>query len=199
MLEPEGELRAGNAILNVAFTAGAALGPVVAGGVVAGLRHPVGPAARRRLLLRDRLDRVHRRGRCPTRSPSPAGLREQVRAGVGYIRGHTILAAADRAPRPRSLVFFTAVVPIEVVYAKETLGASDTGYGLLLASWGVGMVVGSVVFATLRRASLPVLLFFSTIGDRRRLPGHGRGARPLPSPAPPRRSAAPATASSGWP
>src|SRR5512146_2008216 len=31
MLEPEGELRAGNAVLNIAFTAGVAIGPAVAG------------------------------------------------------------------------------------------------------------------------------------------------------------------------
>jgi MFS family permease len=30
-------------------------------------------------------------------------------------------------------------------------------------SWGGGMVLGSVVFATLRRAPLPLLLFFSTL------------------------------------
>src|SRR5690348_16539154 len=35
-LEPAGELRAGNAVLNVAFTGGAALGPGLAGLVVAG-------------------------------------------------------------------------------------------------------------------------------------------------------------------
>ena len=36
LLEPAGELRAGNAILNVAFTGGAAVGPAIAGLVVAG-------------------------------------------------------------------------------------------------------------------------------------------------------------------
>ena len=36
LLEPAGELRAGNAMLNVAFTGGAALGPAIAGLVVAG-------------------------------------------------------------------------------------------------------------------------------------------------------------------
>jgi hypothetical protein len=35
-----------------------------------------------------------------------------------------------------------------LVYAKEALGVGDTGYGVLLACWGVGMVLGSVVFAT---------------------------------------------------
>jgi hypothetical protein len=47
------------------------------------------------------------------------------------------------------------VIPI-AIYARDSAG--DTGYGLLLASWGL-----RVVFARLRRASLPVLLFFSTI------------------------------------
>ena len=50
-----------------------------------------------------------------------------------------------------------------MIYAKETLGAGDTGYGLLLGSWGAGMVLGSVVFATLRRTPLPLQLFFSTL------------------------------------
>ena len=46
------------------------------------------------------------------------------------------------------------MIPVEVIYAKETLGASDTGYGVMLASWGVGMVLGSLVFAAVRRAPL---------------------------------------------
>ncbi len=62
-----------------------------------------------------------------------------------------------------AFVFFAAVLPVEVIYAKETLGTGDAGYGLLLAGWGVGMVLGSVVFATIRRAALPLLLFFSTL------------------------------------
>ncbi len=55
------------------------------------------------------------------------------------------------------------MIPIEVIYAKETLAAGDSGYGILLASWGVGMVLGSFVFAAVRKAPLPYLLFFSTL------------------------------------
>jgi MFS family permease len=55
------------------------------------------------------------------------------------------------------------VIPIEVIYAKQTLSAGDTGYGALLASWGAGMVVGSVLFAGMRRTALRYLLFFSTL------------------------------------
>ena len=161
MLEPEGELRAGNAILNVAFTGGAAVGPAVAGGLVAafGVQTALFLDAASFYVIAWMLFTA---GPLPQAEPEPGHLREQVRAGLDYIRGHATLLrliAAEAA----ALVFFSAVVPIEVVYAKETLGASDTGYGILLASWGVGMVLGSVVFATVRRASLPALLFFSTL------------------------------------
>ena len=54
-------------------------------------------------------------------------------------------------------------MPIVVVYANEALGVGDAGYGLLFGSWGTGMVFGSVIFARLRRAPLPALLFFSTL------------------------------------
>ena len=162
MLEPEGELRAGNAILNVAFTAGSALGPVMAGAVVAAM-------GTQSALLLDAISFyaiawiVFTAKPLPRLESEPGRLRDQVRAGAGYIRDHTTLNRLMGA-QAVALVFFTIVVPVEVVYAKETLGASDTGYGVLLASWGTGMVVGSAVFATLRRAPLPLLLFFSTIG-----------------------------------
>src|SRR5262249_52309643 len=98
----------------------------------------------------------------PQAEPEPGHLRQQIRAGLKYLRGQTRLKrliAAEAA----ALVFFSAVVPVEVVYAKDALGVGDTGCGALLASWGGGMVLGSMVFATARRGSLPTLLFFSTL------------------------------------
>jgi MFS family permease len=162
MLEPKGELRAGNAVLNIAFTGGAAVGPALAGAVVAAL-------GVQSALLLDAASFyligwiLLTAGPLPQPEPEPeARLREQVRAGLGYIRRHQTLRRLLTA-QAAALVFFAVVIPIEVIYAKETLGAGDAGYGLLLGSWGVGMLLGSVVFATLRRAPLPVLLFFSTV------------------------------------
>jgi MFS family permease len=161
LLEPAGELRAGNAILNVAFTGGAALGPGIAGLVVAGF------GVQTALLL----DAVSfyligwillTAGPLPHAEPDPGRVRERVRAGIAYIRERATLRRLLIA-QGGAFVFFAAVIPIEVIYAKETLGAGDSGYGLLLASWGVGMVLGSIVFAAVRRAPLPVLLFFSTV------------------------------------
>jgi MFS family permease len=161
MLEPHGELRAGNAILNVAFTGGAAVGPAIAGVLVAGFGvqwalflDAVSFYAIAWLLFGARP--------LPHAEPEPGHLREQIRGGLDYLRGQTILRRLI-AVEAAALVFFSAVVPVEVVYAKEALGAGDAGYGALLASWGGGMVLGSLVFATARRGSLPVLLFFSTL------------------------------------
>jgi MFS family permease len=160
LLEPAGELRSGNAVLNVAFTGGAALGPAIAGLVVAGF----GVQA---ALLLDALSFyviaviLLTAGALPHVEPDPGRVRERVRAGLAYIRElptlRRLLAAQGVA-----FIFFAAVIPIEVIYAKETLDAGDSGYGLMLASWGAGMVFGSLVFALVRRAPLPVLLFFST-------------------------------------
>jgi MFS family permease len=161
MLEPTGELRAGNAILNVAFTGGAALGPAIAGLVVAGFDVQTA-------LLLDAVSFyaiaviLFTAGSLPQAAPDPGHMRERLRAGLAYIgeqkRLRRLLVAEGVA-----FVFFAAVIPIEVIYAKETLDAGDSGYGLLLASWGGGMVLGSFVFAALRKARLPYLLFFSTI------------------------------------
>ncbi len=76
-------------------------------------------------------------------------------------------------------MFFALVLPIEVAFAKETLDAGDFGYGLLLASWGVGMVIGSLIFSGLREASLVSLLVGGTAGDRGGLSGHGQLAPTL--------------------
>jgi MFS family permease len=161
LLEPAGELRAGNALLNVAFTGGAALGPGLAGLVVAGFGVQTA-------LLLDAASFyaiawiLLTAGPMPRAEPEAGRMRDRVRAGIAYIREKTVLRRLLLA-QGAAFIFFAAVIPVEVVYAKETLAASDSGYGLMLASWGVGMVVGSLVFAAVRRASLALLLFFSTL------------------------------------
>ena len=57
-----------------------------------------------------------------------------------------------------AFIFFAAVIPVEVIYAKETLDAGDSGYGAVLASWGVGMVIGSVAFADAAAGAARLLL-----------------------------------------
>jgi MFS family permease len=161
LLEPAGELRAGNALLNIAFTAGAALGPALAGLIVAGfdvqtalLLDAVSFYAIAWILLTA--------GPLPQADPEPGRMRERVKAGILYLRERKRLRRLLVA-QGAAFVFFAAVIPVEVIYAKETLGTSDSGYGLMLTAWGLGMVFGSLVFAAIRRTPLPVLLFFSTL------------------------------------
>jgi MFS family permease len=161
LLEPAGELRSGNAVLNVAFTGSAALGPGIAGLLVAGFGVQTA-------LLLDAASFyaiawiLFTAGPLPRAEPDPGLVRDRVRAGLAYIRERPTLRRLLLA-QGAAFVFFAAVIPIEVIYAKQTLDAGDSGYGLLLASWGVGMVLGSIVFATVRRAPLPILLLFSTL------------------------------------
>lgn len=161
MLEPVGELRAGNAIINFVFTGGAAVGPGIAGLVVAGFG--VSSA-----LLLDAASFylaawiVFSAGPLPRADPEPGELRKRVRAGLAYIRERPALKGLILA-QGAAIVFFSAVLPIEVVYVKQTLGAGDAGYGLLLGGWGAGMVLGGIAFAALRATRLPRLLFFSTV------------------------------------
>jgi MFS family permease len=161
LLEANDELRAGNALLNVAFTGGAAVGPAVAGLVVAGFGVQTA-------LLIDAVSFyaiawiLFSAGPLPRADPEEGHMRDRVRAGVAYLRERVALRWLLIA-QGLAFIFFAAVIPVEVVYAKETLGTSDTGYGVMLASWGVGMVAGSLVFAGIHRASLKVLLLFSTL------------------------------------
>jgi MFS family permease len=162
LLEPQGELRAGNALLNVAFTGGAAVGPALAGLAVAGFSVETA-------LLLDACSFyaiawiLFTAGSLPRAEPEPGRLRDRVRAGFAYLREKVVLRRLLFA-EGIVFVFFAAVIPVEVVYVKETLGSTDSGYGLMLASWGTGMVIGSFVFAAVRQAPLPLLILISTLG-----------------------------------
>jgi predicted MFS family arabinose efflux permease len=161
LLEPSGELRAGNAVLNVALTICAALGPALAGVIAAGFGVQTA-------LLLDAISfyaiawLIFTAGPLPRANAEEGHTRERIRAGIAYLREQVQLRRLLIA-QGAAFVFFAAVIPIEVVYAKETLGTGDSGYGIMLASWGGGMVLGSIAFAAAQKVALPTLLFFSTL------------------------------------
>jgi MFS family permease len=159
LLKPTGELRSGNAILNLGFTGGAAAGPAIAGLVVAGL-------GLQTALLFDAcsfllIAAIMFAGPLPQAELEEGRWRDRFKAGLAYVSNRIPLRRLLFA-QGAAFVFFSAVLPIEVIYAKSTLGSGDSGYGALLASWGIGMVLGGLVFAGLREAGFPKLLFFST-------------------------------------
>jgi hypothetical protein len=62
-----------------------------------------------------------------------------------------------------AVVFFASVEPVEVLYAKQTLAVGDRGFGVLMGAWGVGMVLGTVVFARAVRRPLGPMLVTGTL------------------------------------
>jgi Major Facilitator Superfamily len=147
--------RKANAALNVAFSATFVLGPVVGGGVVASAGAPaalfidVGSFLICGALLIDLHPHVDEAGSNSVRARLRAAWRHINEAPS--LRGLLLAEAV-------ALVFFEAGGPIEVAYAKATLHAGDSGFGLLLTTWGAGAVLGSLVFARMVRRSLTVML-----------------------------------------
>jgi predicted MFS family arabinose efflux permease len=81
--------------------------------------------------------------------------------GLSYVRTH---ASAGRliGGQAVAIFFFTLIIPIEVVYAKETLHTSSLGFGVLIASWGLGIVLGSALFTRAHGRPLSTLVLLST-------------------------------------
>jgi MFS family permease len=164
ILEPAGLLREGNAILNLGFTAGAAAGPALAGVMVAaaGAQAALLADAASFLAVAALLATTRALpGPAPAR-PEETAWRDRLRLGFAYVRERPELRRLISA-EGIAFVFFALVLPIEVAFAKETLDAGDLGYGLMLASWGAGMVLGSLIFSGLRQASLGALLVGGTL------------------------------------
>jgi MFS family permease len=91
-----------------------------------------------------------------------AGFVRELRSGFDYLLGARVpLAIVVGA----FLIILTinATVPAEVFLAKETFGAGDAGYGLLVSLWGGGMVLGSALMAVLGGRINLVLLYFLSI------------------------------------
>jgi predicted MFS family arabinose efflux permease len=155
----EAERRA-NAAINIGFAVTFTLGPALAGLAVPAFGAPAAlliDAASFVICGAMLLDlRPH------SEDAETSSVRARVRAAWRHINeapGLRGLLLAEAV----ALVFFEFSPPIEVAYAKSTLHAGDGGYGLLLGVWGLGVAVGSIVFARSIRRSLGTLLSASTL------------------------------------
>ena len=95
-----------------------------------------------------------------------------------------------------AIVFFTLIVPIEVVYAEETLAPTRPATACCWPRGAPGVVLGSVLFLAVRRRSAAPLILLSTLAIGVAYLGMAV-ARELWRRARSRCSAASATASSG--
>ncbi|HEX4837355.1 MAG TPA: MFS transporter [Solirubrobacteraceae bacterium] len=151
----EAAQREASAALNFAFMGTLAIGPAIGGALV----HAVGgPVA----LLVDALTFLACAGlllRLSTHIEEPSGdsIRTRLLAAVQHLRAVPALRVLF-VTEAIAIVVFASVEPVEVLYAKSTLGAGDLGFGLLVAAWGVGAALGAVVFArSVRRPLGPML------------------------------------------
>ena len=95
-------------------------------------------------------------------SEEEAGFVRELRSGFGYLVG-TRVPLAIVVGAFLTILTINATVPAEVFLAKETFGAGDAGYGLLVSLWGGGMVLGSAMMAMLGNRINLVLLYFLSI------------------------------------
>ncbi|MBA3809869.1 MAG: MFS transporter [Solirubrobacterales bacterium] len=158
-LEEEAERRA-NAALNIGFAVTFVMGPALAGVVVPTLGTPAA-------LLIDMVSFVICGAmlldvRPHAEDAESATVAERLRAARAHI-GETSRLRRLLVAEAVALAFFEFSPPIEVVYAKASLHAGDSGYGLLLGIWGLGVAAGSVVFARSVGRSLGTLLSASTL------------------------------------
>lgn len=149
-----------NATINVAFSITFVLGPAIGGLLVgtAGASVALLVDAATFVIAAALLLDLHPHVEA---SPGESSIRARLRAGWDYINEVTALRALLVA-QAIALIFFESAAPIEVAYAKTTLHAGDRGYGLLMAFWGAGVVVGSVVFARAVNRSLRVMISAGT-------------------------------------
>jgi predicted MFS family arabinose efflux permease len=152
--------RKANAALNIGFAVTFTLGPALAGLAVPAF----GASA---ALLIDAVSFVICAAMLLDLKPhvedaETSSVRARVRAAWQHINEAPTLRGLLLAEAV-ALVFFEFSPPIEVAYAKVTLHAGDGGYGLLLGVWGLGVAIGSIVFARSIKRSLGVLLSASTL------------------------------------
>jgi MFS family permease len=161
VLQPKRLLREGNALLNIGFAAasvgGAALGGLLvnAFGVSAALAVDAASFAIVAAVL----------ATCrhlPAAEAERQPFMRRIGEGLSYVRTNRV-ARFLIGGESLAVIFFTLIVPIEIVYAAETLKTGDLGYGVLLSSWGAGIVLGSLVFLGIRRRSVNSLILLSSL------------------------------------
>jgi MFS family permease len=144
ILRPAGVLREGNNVINICFSVSNMVGPAI-GGVVVSAGGPAWGLGIDAGLFAVMAMVMALPG--PWRTVSLPDARHwfsRMREGLAYARatpGVGSLIGAEAI----SLIPLCLVLPVLVIYAKETLDVGDAGYGLLQAVWGVGIVIGSFV------------------------------------------------------
>jgi MFS family permease len=158
-----GDLTRANAIISGTFSTSIMVGPALGGLLVASIGVDAAFLADAvtyliSAILLSTVPLPHPR----RESEEEEGFVRDLRSGFGYLLGARVpLAIVIGAFL--TILTINATVPAEVFLAKETFGAGDAGYGLLVSLWGGGMVLGSAMMAVLGNRINLVLFYFLSI------------------------------------
>ncbi len=160
-LMAHGLLREGNSVINLGTMIAYAAAPAAAGAIIASHGASKALLIDAGTFLLAALVILTGPGVHIERNPETE-TSQRIRAGLVVLRQRPALRRLLIA-----IAFMTAMisipVPIEVVFAQTTLHAGSSGYGLLLTSWGLGMIAGATFFALDRDIRLMRLLGIGTL------------------------------------
>jgi MFS family permease len=151
-------LRQGNSILNLGFAVAGTVG-AAGGGALAALTSPAVPLLAAAACFALGAALVLRTPRVRPAADSSTVF-AHLREGLAHARSDRT-ALMLIAVQTAAMLAFMLVIPIEVVYAERDLGAGAGGYGALLATWGLGIIVGGALFARARSALTALAAFAS--------------------------------------
>jgi predicted MFS family arabinose efflux permease len=160
VLQPAGLLKEGNALMNIGFAVASVGGAALGGLLIAQFGVAVALLVDAASFLAIAVILALTRGLPAVRMErQPWG--ERFSSGMRFARRHPVVRLL-LAGQALALLLFTLVIPIEVIYAKESLGTTSAGFGILLASWGAGIVIGSLIYLIVKQRSALALILVST-------------------------------------
>lgn len=96
------------------------------------------------------------------RADGQAVANASMRDGLRHIWGR-VTARRLVIGQTIAMGFTALVIPVEVVYARDSLGAGSAAYGLLLAAWGAGAILGATTFRRGAHRNLGTIVWASTL------------------------------------
>jgi MFS family permease len=160
VLRPSSLLKEGNALMNIGFAVSSVGGSALGGLLIAEFGISTALFVNAGSFLAIGVLMAFTSG-LPAVRREREGFRDRFSAGMRFVRRNPLVRTL-LIGEAAALILFTVVVPIEIIYAKESLGTTSAGFGILLASWGAGIVVGSLIYLLVKRRSTLFLIAVST-------------------------------------
>jgi MFS family permease len=160
LLQPVGLLKEANGLMNVGFAAASVGGAALAGLLISQWSLSLALAADAVTFLVIAIVLVRTPG-LPKAKLERQRWKERFQGGLAFARGNPVVRLF-LIGEGLALIFFTLIIPIEVIYVRESLDSTSAGFGLLVAAWGAGIVLGSLLYLVVKSRSVASLIVVST-------------------------------------